>query len=261
MAHTLGCRRGDVVRAIAPVSGILLTDDCIGQVAVMQIHGEADDLIPITNGEPSRDFWVTINGCDGDSFDAEGSQCERYLGCDLDFATWWCAHNEQTLDGSAHGWPPFAGPGIWAFFQALTPLAPSTETPNREYVLEQTLARFTLRYPDSFSGTPDVAAASLYAPGTNQPLGASPLYYLNLSFDVGDWAPGEDTLYEIPVTTADVPPGMYTFAVNIYMEGATYPIPLSNVDYVALGEVQVNGLDELTFGAALQLELLEPFSP
>jgi poly(3-hydroxybutyrate) depolymerase len=260
MVHTLGCKRGDVIRGIAPVSGILLASDCQGQVAVMQIHGEADNLIPITNGEPSKDFWVAINGCNGEAPDLEGAQCESYPQCDQNFPVWWCSHNEPLPEGSGHDWPPFAGPAIWSFFQSLDLIEPSDTTPDREFVLEQTMARFSLHFPADFTGTPDVAAASLYPSGTKQPLNASPLYYLNLMFDVGEWTPGENTYYEIPVTTADAPPGMYTFAVNIYMkEAGTYPIPLPEMDYVALFDVYVNGLEELVFETPLELELLEPF--
>ncbi len=256
MTHTLGCRRGDVFRGIAPVSGILLTDDCTGQTAVMQIHGEEDDLIPITNGEPSRDFWVTINGCDGDSSEPEGDQCESYPACDADFPVWWCSHDEALPEGRKHDWPPFAGPAIWEFFQSLSVIEPSSQTPDREFVMETTIARFTLHFPDDFTGTPDVAAASLYPAGTVQPLTTSPDYFLNMSFDVGDWAAGENTDYDIPVTLADAPPGIYTFAINIYMVGSTTPIPKPNLDYVALAEVQVDGLAELVFDQPLELELL-----
>jgi len=31
----------------------------------------------------------------------------------------WCAHEELDLQG--HAWPRFAGPAIWAFFEALPP--------------------------------------------------------------------------------------------------------------------------------------------
>jgi hypothetical protein len=42
-------------------------------------------------------------------------------------------------------------------------------------------------------------------------------------------------------------------------EAGTYPIPLPEMDYVALFDVYVNGLEELVFETPLELELLEPF--
>ena len=46
--HTLGCQRGNVLRAIAPVAGNFYEyRNCTGQVAVMQIHGSNDEIIPV----------------------------------------------------------------------------------------------------------------------------------------------------------------------------------------------------------------------
>ena len=48
MSHTLGCKRGNILRAIGPVAGNLTNNkDLIGQVAVMQIHGTNDTIFTV----------------------------------------------------------------------------------------------------------------------------------------------------------------------------------------------------------------------
>ena len=65
--HTLGCRRGDVLRAIGPVSGTLLEnysdEACIGQVASITMHGDNDTTIPLNSALAGRDYWRAINSC------------------------------------------------------------------------------------------------------------------------------------------------------------------------------------------------------
>jgi polyhydroxybutyrate depolymerase len=261
-AHDLGCLRGDLIRAAAPVSGILLADkdNCIGEVAVMSMHGEEDDLVPIGGGVPSKNFWVARNGCDPDDF-ADGENCIMYNGCDAEFPVSWCAHDEpkEGRSGQAHDWPSFASETIWDFFKSLTPLAPSDVSPDRDASPGDgaVTARFTMHFPADFSGTPDKAAASFYEAGSTQPLMAAPLKLLNMEFDVGDWAPGASVDYEIPFDMADVEPGDYTFAVVVYMVGATYPIPLPEFDYLGLAEITVVGSEEeFIFDEPIELELM-----
>ncbi len=261
-AHDLGCYRGGAVRAVAPVSGILLADNdnCVGEVAVLSVHGNKDVLVPIGGGEPSRNFWVTRNGCSPDS-PTEGANCVAYTGCDEDFPVSWCAHDEPADGESGHGhdWPSFASETIWDFFKSLSPLAPSDVSPDREVTTGEITAKFTMHFPDDFVGTPDQAAASLYDPGSVQPLDAAPKELLNMGFDVGDWSPGASVAYEIPLSMDPVEPGNYTFAVVVYMVDATFPIPLPNVDYIGLAEMTVTGSEEeFVFDEPIELELFEP---
>lgn len=62
MAHELGYNFGDVIRGIAPNSGILRSTRCVGSVAVLQSHGTKDTLVPAGTGEAGHQFWVLYNG-------------------------------------------------------------------------------------------------------------------------------------------------------------------------------------------------------
>ena len=116
MSNAIGCYRGDVMRAIAPVAGgPPLTDDCVDTVAAWIAHGVADPTVPIAEGEASRDHWLAHNGCSTRNESIEPAPCVAYVGCDAAHPVDWCAHEEVgVLMG--HDWPSFAGEAIWAFF-------------------------------------------------------------------------------------------------------------------------------------------------
>jgi polyhydroxybutyrate depolymerase len=116
MSNAVGCYRGDVLRAIAPVAGgPPLTSGCVDAVAVWIAHGVADPTVPIAEGEATRDHWVAQNGCSAQSEPTDPAPCVAYLGCDPDHPVHWCEHEEAgVLEG--HDWPTFAGESIWAFF-------------------------------------------------------------------------------------------------------------------------------------------------
>jgi polyhydroxybutyrate depolymerase len=116
--NTLGCQRGDVLRAIAPVAGggpfVFGGAACVGEVAVWLAHGENDETVPFTTGEQSRDRWLDQNGCDaGSSTPASPSECIDYTGCDAGLPVRWCVHQD------GHAWPDFAPQGMWQFFESL----------------------------------------------------------------------------------------------------------------------------------------------
>ena len=48
ITHELGCLRGNTLRGIAPVAGSLISNECAKEVAVMQIHGKTDTMVPIS---------------------------------------------------------------------------------------------------------------------------------------------------------------------------------------------------------------------
>ncbi len=113
-SNSLGCQRGDVLRAIAPVSGggPFGRPTCRGEVAVFLAHGTADPTVPFATGQASRDYWATRNGCDtGSTTGAPPSPCVAYA-C-TGQPEWWCEH------GGEHEWPAFAPAAIWAFFSGL----------------------------------------------------------------------------------------------------------------------------------------------
>ncbi len=116
MSNAIGCYRGDVMRAIAPVAGgPPLSDDCVGAVAAWIAHGVADPTVPFAQGEATRDHWLAQNGCSTRSEPVEPSPCVAYVGCDGAHPVHWCAHEEAGLL-QGHDWPSFAGAAIWAFF-------------------------------------------------------------------------------------------------------------------------------------------------
>jgi poly(3-hydroxybutyrate) depolymerase len=116
--NTLGCQRGDVLRAIAPVAGGGpgggRNNACVGEVAVWLAHGENDPMVPFATGEQSRDRWLGFNGCDATaSVPATPDGCVDYTGCDAGLPVRWCVHQ------NGHSWPTFAPQGIWEFFSSL----------------------------------------------------------------------------------------------------------------------------------------------
>jgi poly(3-hydroxybutyrate) depolymerase len=117
MTNALGCYRGDVLRAIAPVAGSPPNGGrggaatCTGEVAAWLAHGENDTTVDyMKSGIPSRDFWLTRNGCTMTSEPTTPSPCVAYQGCRDGLPVHWCVHQNM------HDWPSFAGAGIWAFF-------------------------------------------------------------------------------------------------------------------------------------------------
>ena len=130
MTNYLGCYYGNILRAIAPASGTppgtagRIT--CTGEVAALIAHGENDPLVPFSQGQATRDFWFTQNGCtpQTEAWAPEPS-CSAYQGCRSDLPVVWCVH-----DGG-HAWPSLSygcdadagicidgGAAIWAFFSS-----------------------------------------------------------------------------------------------------------------------------------------------
>jgi polyhydroxybutyrate depolymerase len=120
-SNTLGCQRGDVLRAIAPVSAggpFGGGAGCTGEVAVFLAHGENDMTVPFTTGEASRDGWLGRNGCEAAETAATASpaadvECIDYGGCGDGLPVSWCVHQE------GHSWADFLPEAIWGFFSSL----------------------------------------------------------------------------------------------------------------------------------------------
>ncbi|MCY1058238.1 hypothetical protein [Nannocystis sp. SCPEA4] len=117
MSNTLGCARGGIVRAIAPVAGGGPFFPCTGQVAAWVAHGTGDTTVPFSQGEGARDHWLSTNSCGDATAPVEPAPCVAYDDCADGFPVHWCQHDEPDLGG--HGWPAWAGPAIWEFFAAL----------------------------------------------------------------------------------------------------------------------------------------------
>jgi len=111
ISNALGCARGDVLRAIAPVAGggPFGSPDCAGQVSAWLAHGTADTTVEISQGEGSRDLWLERNACQTATQPTDPAPCVAYDACEVV----WCVHE------GGHEWPDFAAEGIWSFFRAL----------------------------------------------------------------------------------------------------------------------------------------------
>jgi len=121
-ANTLGCRRGDVLRAVAPVAGgVRDFKNCKGEVAVWMAHGIMDNQVPVANGEAARKLWVAANGCAEKPAPAAvaPSPCVAHAGCRDGYPVHWCAHTESAYGNTGHGWPSFATAGVTAFVEGL----------------------------------------------------------------------------------------------------------------------------------------------
>lgn len=117
-SNTLGCQRGDVLRAIAPVAGggpfSFGGASCTEQVAVWLAHGVNDMVVPFATGVTSRDGWLGRNRCGEVSMALTSpAGCIEYTSCNEGASVRWCEHQE------GHDWPDFAPPAIWAFFRSL----------------------------------------------------------------------------------------------------------------------------------------------
>ncbi|MBW2523530.1 MAG: hypothetical protein JRI23_05120 [Deltaproteobacteria bacterium] len=119
MSNYLGCMRGEVVRAIAPIAGggmydwFLANNTCSGQVAAKVIHGTADDDVPFSAGVQVRDYFLGANHCGSTTTPTSDPPCEQYEGCDAGHAVQMCA-----FDGVGHSdfdWAAL-GPSIWGYF-------------------------------------------------------------------------------------------------------------------------------------------------
>jgi polyhydroxybutyrate depolymerase len=114
-ADTLGCYRGDVVRGIAPIAGgdVFHDEFCKGTPSAWIAHGKDDVTIGYDKfAIPSRDHWLTVDGCGMTSAPTDPSPCESHAGCKTGTAVTFCGHSG--LGG--HVIPDFAPQAIWDFF-------------------------------------------------------------------------------------------------------------------------------------------------
>lgn len=112
MSLAIGCARGDVFRAIAPMSGALYSgcEDADTPVAFLGFHGNDDDVVPFGNGVTARDVFVERNGCQPESAALEVNGCQQFEGCAAGFPVTWCEFN------GGHTPAPGSEQAIWDFF-------------------------------------------------------------------------------------------------------------------------------------------------
>jgi len=92
LANRLACEASDIFAAIVSGSGgirLRPMSDCqpANKVAVLEIHGSKDSLVPYKGAAASVAYWAQINGCSAQtspaSFPPSGgdTQCVSYEGC------------------------------------------------------------------------------------------------------------------------------------------------------------------------------------
>ena len=267
MSHEIGCRFGDRVRAVAPAAGVLTATQCTGSVAVIQVQGTSDPVVPFGLAQQTSQFWARYNGL-GPNAVAEGTHpsCQQYPGpdgtVDADnlHPVHLCTHNEGSGEGrKGHAWPSIAGEAIWQTFTSL-PRAKNSSAKNssrapagggNEKVLADadTTATFTVRFPEELPSTPVQGAVVAYAPGEVTPTTA-PLAFMTMQFAPGTVVPGEERTYTVPVSYTEFGgeggfsvPGTFTIMVTMHTEDGGYPIPVPGVDLWTMHEYEFTDKD------------------
>jgi poly(3-hydroxybutyrate) depolymerase len=112
--NQLACAHSDWFRGFAPVAGGA-PQSCASseiQSAIMVQHGTADDIVVLSSGEASRDFWLNQNGC-GSTSTSSLNNCAFYDGCPDDKPVAWCTGSYD------HYIPDEVASNIWSFFSSL----------------------------------------------------------------------------------------------------------------------------------------------
>jgi poly(3-hydroxybutyrate) depolymerase len=117
-SHLIGCERGNVFRAIAPIAGSFFNyygfggqPMCDYPVPMIGIHGTADTSVTPASGRSARDVWIAENGCSMTTMPSTPTECVDYQGCMGENAVKWCEHP------GTHMVPSFAADAIWNFFR------------------------------------------------------------------------------------------------------------------------------------------------
>jgi polyhydroxybutyrate depolymerase len=146
MSYRLACEASDLVAAVGVVSGVVVTRPCApaSPVAVIHIHGSADQNVPLAGGvgpkartrtnyppvQSSIDLWAGADGCAAPaaSEPAPGVTLRDYRGCRAGTEVAY-----YLIAGGGHAWPGgtqmasfldkpstaiAATPTIWEFFAA-----------------------------------------------------------------------------------------------------------------------------------------------
>jgi polyhydroxybutyrate depolymerase len=109
-SNLLACKRGDVLAAVAPVSGGGPLDRaCDAQVPILITHGTTDEVVPYSEGKQSFERWRAKNGC-------EGRPSESLAGC-VDGSGCSAATRLCSFSGG-HQWPSSGAPRIVKFLKS-----------------------------------------------------------------------------------------------------------------------------------------------
>lgn len=118
MTYDLACELGDLFRAVAPISGMLMSDtasQCAKgrPIALWASHGLSDTVLAISSGRTARDAIAKRNQCGTTTTAVDPSPCVKYQGCLTGYDVTWCEFT------GSHEIPSFAASAIGNFFKQL----------------------------------------------------------------------------------------------------------------------------------------------
>jgi polyhydroxybutyrate depolymerase len=125
-ANTLGCARGEVLRAIASLGGTITRTECQGATAALLLHNPDDRLVPFRYGLEARDVFLDQNQLPRRSEPAEVGRftCEQFAADAAATPVLWCPHRENYTPSGRyypHQWPRGTGEAIIEFLYDLEP--------------------------------------------------------------------------------------------------------------------------------------------
>jgi poly(3-hydroxybutyrate) depolymerase len=104
MAQMVACLTGYVKGVGASAGGMPVPpSNCVAPVGAFLMHGNADTVVPISEGTTARDAWLERNGCSDSSTPAVEGRCDHYSDCSSGAEVYWCEH-----DGAHPGAEPNA---------------------------------------------------------------------------------------------------------------------------------------------------------
>ncbi len=123
-ANSLGCARGDVLRAIGTIAGALDRSECRGEVAAMLFHNPRDRLVSYRYGLLALNLLRAENGVEQPAAEVmlDGFVCERYGPDQAANPVLWCPYTKNRGRSGRyypHHWPDGAGRAIMDFFATL----------------------------------------------------------------------------------------------------------------------------------------------
>jgi poly(3-hydroxybutyrate) depolymerase len=123
MSYSLACSRPKVLRAVAVLSGGVLSG-CAGgndPVAYYAQHGTSDSVLNVSGGRQMRDRFVKNNGCKplaSEPMPGSGGKSVKtvYTGCKEGYPVTWVIHGGDHNPSQTDGGQPFAPGNTWEFF-------------------------------------------------------------------------------------------------------------------------------------------------
>lgn len=93
MAQMVACLTGYIRGVGASAGGMpIAAAACAKPTTAFLVHGQADTVVPISEGIGARDRWLSINGCSEATQIAIDGQCDHYGDCTSGNDVYWCQH-------------------------------------------------------------------------------------------------------------------------------------------------------------------------